>query len=108
MRAPSNFAPRTLPKLVRSSLASRKSEVAYSGPLDAGVVRTSVGLMRGLVAPDYRLFEGIPYAAPPVGALRWQLPQPGARWSGMLDASKPGPQCMQDTGRDLHTGKPTS
>lgn len=90
------------------SLASQKSEVAYTGPLDAGLVRTSVGLMRGLVAPDYRLFQGIPYAAPPVGPLRWQPPQPVARWSGMLDASKPGPQCMQDTGHDLHTGKPTS
>jgi para-nitrobenzyl esterase len=93
---------------VGGSTASHQSEPAYAGPLDAGVVRTSVGLMRGLVAPDYRLFQGIPYAAPPVGPLRWQPPQPPARWSGMLDASKPSPQCMQDAGHDPHTGKPTS
>jgi para-nitrobenzyl esterase len=90
-----------------ASLTVQRSEPTYAGPLDAGVVRTSVGLLRGLVAPDYRLFQGIPYAAPPVGPLRWQPPQPAPAWPGMLDASKPGPQCMQDTGHP-HTGKPTS
>lgn len=70
---------------------------AYAGPLDAAIVRTSVGSMRGLVAADYRLFQGIPYAAPPVGALRWQPPRPAARWAGTLNATKPGPQCTQET-----------
>jgi para-nitrobenzyl esterase len=89
-------------------MTSLKSEPAYAGPLDAGVVRTSMGLMRGMVAADYRLFQGIPYAAPPVGPLRWQPPRPAAKWSGTLDATKPGPQCMQDTGPNPHVGKPTS
>ena len=89
-------------------MTSLKAEPAYAGPLDAGVVRTSVGALRGMVASDYRLFQGIPYAAPPVGPLRWQAPRPAARWSGLLDATKPGPQCMQDTGRDPRVGKPTS
>ncbi|UQX11592.1 carboxylesterase/lipase family protein [Candidatus Mycobacterium methanotrophicum] len=84
-----------------------KSEPAYAGPLDAGVVRTPMGVMRGMVAADYRLFQAIPYAAPPVGPLRWQPPRPAAKWSGMLDATKPGPQCMQDTGSDQHAGKAT-
>jgi para-nitrobenzyl esterase len=90
------------------AITSRKAEPPYAGPLDAGVVRTSMGSVRGMVASDYRLFQGIPYAAPPVGPLRWQLPRPAARWSGMLDASKAGPQCMQDTGRDPRVGRPTS
>ncbi len=90
------------------ALTSQRSEPAYAGPLDAGVVRTSMGSVRGLVAPDYRLFQGIPYAAPPVGPLRWQPPRPAAPWSGMLDASKPGPQCMQEAVRDPKTGRPTS
>ena len=89
-------------------MTSSKHEPAYAGPLDAGVVRTSMGLMRGMVAADYRLFQGIPYAAPPVGPLRWQPPRPAAKWAGTLDASKPGPQCMQDTGPNPHVGKPTS
>jgi para-nitrobenzyl esterase len=92
----------------RGGITSTKSEPAYAGPLDAAVVRTPMGLMRGMVAADYRLFQGIPYAAPPVGPLRWQPPRPSAKWSGTLDASKPGPQCMQDTGPDPHVGKATS
>ena len=90
------------------SITSHKTEPPYAGPLDAGVVRTAMGTVRGMEAADYRVFQGIPYAAPPVGPLRWQLPRPAPKWSGMLDASKPGPQCMQDTGRDPHVGKPTS
>ena len=86
----------------------RKPEPPYAGPLDAGVVRTAMGSVRGQVASDYRLFQSIPYAAPPVGPLRWQLPRPAARWSGMLDATKAGPQCMQDTGPNPRVGKPTS
>ena len=85
-----------------------KAEPAYAGPLDAGVVRTAMGSVRGQVAADYRVFQAIPYAAPPVGPLRWQLPRPAARWSGMLDATKAGPQCMQDTGLKPGVGKPTS
>ncbi|EUA07116.1 carboxylesterase family protein [Mycobacterium xenopi 4042] len=61
------------------------------------MVRTATGLVRGQVAADYRLFQGIPYAAPPVGPLRWQPPRPPAPWRGMRDASKPGPQCMQES-----------
>jgi para-nitrobenzyl esterase len=86
----------------------RKAEPAYAGPLDAGVVRTALGSVRGQVASDYRVFQAIPYAAPPVGPLRWQLPRPAARWSGMFDATKAGPQCMQDTGLKPGMGKPTS
>ncbi len=67
-----------------------------------------MGSVRGQVASDYRVFQSIPYAAPPVGPLRWQLPRPAARWSGMLDATKAGPQCMQDTGPNPRVGKPTS
>ena len=67
-----------------------------------------MGSVRGMVASDYRLFQSIPYAAPPVGPLRWQLPRPAARWPGMLDATKAGPQCMQDTGPNPRVGKPTS
>ncbi|HEY6857568.1 MAG TPA: carboxylesterase family protein, partial [Mycobacterium sp.] len=89
-------------------VAPRKAESPYAGPLDAGVVRTAMGSVRGQVASDYRLFQSIPYAAPPVGPLRWQLPRPAARWSGMLDATKAGPQCMQDTGPNPRVGKPTS
>jgi Carboxylesterase family len=44
------------------------------------VVRTAGGLVRGIVTDDHRIFQGIPYAAPPVGDLRPRAPRPGAGW----------------------------
>jgi para-nitrobenzyl esterase len=62
-----------------------------SGP----VVGTSGGAVRGLASGAVDEFLGIPYAAPPVGALRWRPPRPAARWSGVRDAMRFGPHCPQ-------------
>jgi para-nitrobenzyl esterase len=64
---------------------------------DPAVVRVHQGALRGTVdtATDYRVFEGIPYAAPPVGALRWAAPQPAAGWTGTRDATQFGSICPQ-------------
>jgi para-nitrobenzyl esterase len=62
---------------------------------DGPVVRTSGGWVRGAVAADHRTFQGIPYAAAPVRALRWRAPQPAAPWSGLRDGTQPGSPCPQ-------------
>ena len=73
--------------------------------LSAGLVHTSAGSVRGEVAPGYSLFQAIPYAAAPVGPLRWQPPRPVAPWQGVRDASRPGPRCIQDVSRDPGAGR---
>jgi para-nitrobenzyl esterase len=62
---------------------------------DPAVVQTESGLVRGTVAGDHRVFQGIPYAAAPVGPRRWGSPQPPQPWDGVRDATAPAPPCAQ-------------
>src|SRR5258706_2018026 len=54
------------------------------------------GRVAGAVANGIVLFKGIPFAAPPVGPLRWKAPQPLQPWTGVKQASTFGASCMQD------------
>ncbi|MGW0485867.1 carboxylesterase/lipase family protein [Nonomuraea sp. NPDC003214] len=67
------------------------------------IVLTDRGPVRGLVTAGHRAYLGIPYAAPPVGELRWRAPRPAAAWTEPLDATRPGPMCAQ-TGDHLGAG----
>jgi para-nitrobenzyl esterase len=62
---------------------------------DGPVVATRQGAVRGIVRAGVSEFLGLPYAAPPVGELRWQPPKPHPSWSGSLDASRAGSACAQ-------------
>jgi para-nitrobenzyl esterase len=59
----------------------------------AALVET--GRLRGAEAGGVVSFLGIPFAAPPVGPLRWRAPQPAAAWSGVREATHYGADCMQ-------------
>ena len=59
------------------------------------VVATAGGAVRGKAVAATDEFLGIPYAAPPVGALRWQPPRPPAPWAGVRDAVSYAPHCPQ-------------
>jgi para-nitrobenzyl esterase len=75
----------TLLLLVASSLA------------DESIVNTPLGAVQGVLTPLAREFHGLPYASPPVGALRWAAPTPPAPWAPSLrPATADGPGCMQE------------
>jgi para-nitrobenzyl esterase len=59
------------------------------------VVRTTNGPVRGASEADVVSFKGIPFAAPPVGPLRWRAPQPPAPWNAVRDATRYAADCMQ-------------
>src|ERR1700733_9820572 len=62
------------------------------------VIHVAQGDLAGIPAQPYSsilLFRGIPYAAPPVGDLRWREPQPPAPWTGVRDAARYGDICYQ-------------
>ena len=61
----------------------------------AGVVPTDKGPVRGDETGAVKKYLGVPYAAPPVGDLRWRAPQPPARWRTPRDATEFGPHCAQ-------------
>jgi len=63
----------------------------------ADQVHIDSGIVEGTASADGKIreFKGIPYAAPPVGALRWKPPQPVASWTGVRQAVDFGPRCMQ-------------
>ncbi|QKV91420.1 carboxylesterase family protein [Streptomyces sp. NA02950] len=63
------------------------------GPL---VVRPAQGAVRGAAGDDGgRVFQGIPFAAPPTGELRWRPPRPAASWHGVRNATEPAGPCAQ-------------
>jgi para-nitrobenzyl esterase len=66
---------------------------AQAAPL---VVHTGSGDVRGVATPRGQAFLGIPFAAPPVGPLRFRPPEPPAPWTGARDATRAGAICIQD------------
>src|ERR1700723_472246 len=82
-----------------AGLAAFALPALASNPL---VVKTDQGKVQGKMSADGRArdFLGIPFAAPPVGPLRWKPPQPAAKWHGVRQATSFGSRCMQQTHYD--------
>lgn len=81
-------------KIVIALLAA----TAPTGVLAQGagpVANTESGQVRGALEGGIASWKGIPFAAPPVGPLRWRAPQPAAKWQGVRDATAYGNDCMQ-------------
>src|SRR5262245_32932276 len=82
--------------LLTTLVAALLASVAVSAAAPASpVVATDRGPIRGLAIESMQVFRGIPYAAPPVGDLRWRAPQAPARRNGVLDATRFANHCPQ-------------
>lgn len=68
------------------------------------IVKVETGSVQGVVEYNMQAFKNIPYAAPPVGDLRWRPPQPAPSWSGLRDAGNFGESCPQQYIKNLSTG----
>jgi len=70
---------------------------AHAANLPTDRVHVEGGTLEGVAGtkPGVRIFKGIPYAAPPVGELRWAEPRPVVKWNGVRIADHFGPRCMQ-------------
>src|SRR4051812_28463476 len=74
----------------------KKSVGKIAMQLPADQVQVASGRLAGTVATDgLRMFKGVPFAAPPVGNLRWQAPQPVQPWKDVRSATQFGPRAMQ-------------
>jgi para-nitrobenzyl esterase len=76
--------------------------LAFALPAQASddlIIKTDRGKVQGKMSADgqARDFLGIPFAAPPIGPLRWKPPQPAAEWHGVRQATSFGSRCMQQT-----------
>lgn len=78
------------PKLILFCMAASLLQAAVPD-----VVKVDTGRVKGVVNNGIAAFKGIPFAAPPVGGLRWKAPQPALPWKGVRDAAEFGPRCMQ-------------
>lgn len=61
----------------------------------SGTVSTDTGRLQGAVQGPVESFKGVPFAAPPLGELRWRAPQPVKAWSGVKQANAYSADCMQ-------------
>src|SRR5215469_9335856 len=59
-------------------------------------VNIDAGTLQGATADGVIAFKGVPFAAPPLGQLRWKPPQPVQEWQGVRKATSYGPDCMQE------------
>jgi para-nitrobenzyl esterase len=80
------------PRKARLDVTERAAEVAKK---PRPLITVETGTLAGSVEGGVESWKGIPFAAPPVGPLRWRAPQPAARWNGVQEAAAYGHDCMQ-------------
>jgi para-nitrobenzyl esterase len=85
----------TLRTIFAAASAVAALALAAAPAYAADTAKVAQGQLKGATAGQVTAFKAIPFAAPPVGDLRWRPPQPAKGWSGVRDASAYGPMCWQ-------------
>jgi len=96
-------------KLLAAAVCASCLVFGMSARADDLTVKTDAGKIHGKKSDDgqVRVFLGIPYAAPPIGDLRWKPPQQAAKWHGVREATSFGWHCMQpQIYNDMHFRDP--
>lgn len=75
-----------------SNAGTERADSVHAAAL---LVDLAQGRLRGTLADDVVAFLGVPYAAPPIGELRWRPPVPAPAWDGVREASAYGASCIQ-------------
>jgi para-nitrobenzyl esterase len=68
---------------------------AAAAPLNGPTIGVEQGKVQGYIADGVAIFKGLPFAAPPLGDLRWQVPKPAAKWSGVRPGNVFSSTCAQ-------------
>ncbi len=89
----------TFRALLLSGIALTLSLATSVQATETRIVPTEAGQVSGVAGrdPSVTVYKGIPYAAPPIGDLRWRAPQPAAHWDGVRQADHFGDVCPQET-----------
>jgi para-nitrobenzyl esterase len=95
--------PMLLAVLVGIVIADPRNARAQSPP----VAKTPAGDLQGIPERDVAVFKGIPFAAPPVGDLRWRAPRPAPTWQGTRKSEAFGPGCLATPGVPAEFGGDT-
>jgi para-nitrobenzyl esterase len=75
--------------------AERVASISTSDDKNGPIVKAAAGTVEGRMEGELRVFKGIPYALPPVGAARWRPPASMPRWTGVKNVTEYGPACFQ-------------
>src|ERR1700722_4537073 len=90
--------------ITSSTGAARAATPDPAGCATGTDIQTASGPVCGITSNGINEWLGIPYAAPPVGALRWQPPQPPTPWTSTLAATQFGSECAQQFGSSTVSG----
>ena len=85
----------TVSRYFLTALIGASAVTSAAAQSTSPIVQVDGGKLAGATADGVSSWKGIPFAAPPVGPLRWRAPQPVARWSGVHQATEYSHDCMQ-------------